>query len=496
MKIRASEKITTEILVIGSGAGGATTAATLAEAGHAVLILEEGPAFDTSHLATHSPEAIGRLYRHAGLSPLLGNANIAFVEGRCVGGSTEINSAFWQRTPSDALERWRKVYQVGELSLESLQEIFEEIEQELNVAYLDAANPPPSSARLRDGAERLGWLVKEIPRSQTTNLQGSAFAPGAKRSMSRAYLPRAIQAGAQLRADCRVTRLHYQAGRISHVTARQNGPDGPRTLYIAARQVFVCAGPIQTPALLRASGLCHNIGESLYIHPMLKVAAQFDRPMDSHRSTLPIFQVKEFWPEITLGGSVFTPGYLALTLADSGLKDAVLPSDWRNMALYYAACRGTGRGRVRALPITGEAVASYNLSKQDRASLSAGLARLGEVLFAAGAQKLYPALQFPIVLENAEQGRAFLDKPLPAAAMSLSTVHAFSSCPMGQNQKICATDSFGRVYGFENLFIADASLIPDAPGVNPQGTVMALALRNARHFSQSRKSASRVYSQV
>ena len=53
---------------------------------------------------------------------------------------------------------------------------------------------------------------------------------------------------------------------------------------------------------------------------------------------------------------------------------------------------------------------------------------------------------------------------------------------MGENQQICAVDSTGRVNGFENLHIADASMIPDAPGVNPQGTVMALALRNARHF--------------
>jgi choline dehydrogenase-like flavoprotein len=66
--------------------------------------------------------------------------------------------------------------------------------------------------------------------------------------------------------------------------------------------------------------------------------------------------------------------------------------------------------------------------------------------------------------------------------MSLSTVHAFSSCPLGEDPQHCAADSFGRVRGFRNLYIADASLIPDSPGVNPQGTVMALALRNARAF--------------
>jgi choline dehydrogenase-like flavoprotein len=58
---------------------------------------------------------------------------------------------------------------------------------------------------------------------------------------------------------------------------------------------------------------------------------------------------------------------------------------------------------------------------------------------------------------------------------------------MGENRNLCAADSFGRVHGFDNLYIADASLIPDSPGVNPQGTTMALALRNAYEFIQKNK---------
>ena len=84
-----------EIVVIGSGAGGAVTAAILAEAGRDVLVLEEGPEVDTARLDVNTPEAMLLLYRNAGLSPILGGPSIAFVEGRCVGGSTEINSAFW-----------------------------------------------------------------------------------------------------------------------------------------------------------------------------------------------------------------------------------------------------------------------------------------------------------------------------------------------------------------------------------------------------------------
>jgi choline dehydrogenase-like flavoprotein len=66
--------------------------------------------------------------------------------------------------------------------------------------------------------------------------------------------------------------------------------------------------------------------------------------------------------------------------------------------------------------------------------------------------------------------------------MGLTSVHLFSTCPMGKDETACATDSSGRLHGFDNLYLADASVIPDSPGVNPQATIMALALRNARRF--------------
>jgi choline dehydrogenase-like flavoprotein len=57
---------------------------------------------------------------------------------------------------------------------------------------------------------------------------------------------------------------------------------------------------------------------------------------------------------------------------------------------------------------------------------------------------------------------------------------------MGERADRCAVDSYGRVHGYENLFVSDASVLPDSPGVNPQGSVMAVARRNAQHFLAAR----------
>ena len=89
-----------DVLVIGSGAGGAATAATLAAAGRDVTVVEEGPWIDPDTLQPFSLEEMAAKYRHRGLAAALGNPAIAFAEGRCVGGSTEINSGLYHRLPA------------------------------------------------------------------------------------------------------------------------------------------------------------------------------------------------------------------------------------------------------------------------------------------------------------------------------------------------------------------------------------------------------------
>ena len=472
----------TQVLVIGSGAGGAITAAKLAKAGFEVLIVEEGGAVDKSDIPTHSTEAMRRWYRNNGLAPILGNVKIAFVEGKCIGGSTEINSAFWHRSMPQAIERWRAKYAIRDLTVAGLEALYPEIESELNVSPCGSQRRPRSSELLRRGLEKLQWKFMEVPRAQNIAGPGSPFVPGAKRSMSLTYIPRALQAGARLLANCRVDHIDHGSGRARRVLASVQEESGRHPLTIEAEHVFVCAGAIQTPALLRRSGIRRNVGNSLRIHPMIKVAALFDERLDSHLAALPVYQVTQFWPDITIGGSVFTPGFLAMNLSEDWENNQAQMKDWHKMALYYVACCGTGRGTVRAFPGSGEALGMYWLSKADQLNLSRGLAYIGEALFAGGARRLFPSLRRPASIDSPQESRRFLHSVIPFSVMSLSSVHVFSSCPMGENLDLCAADSFGRVHGFDNLYIADASLIPDSPGVNPQGTVMALALRNVNEF--------------
>jgi choline dehydrogenase-like flavoprotein len=111
-------------------------------------------------------------------------------------------------------------------------------------------------------------------------------------------------------------------------------------------------------------------------------------------------------------------------------------------------------------------------------ALGDGLQKLGECLFAAGAVALYPSIPGASVLCSPGDLKR-IPVELSAKRASLSTLHLFSTCPMGENEFKSATDSFGKIHGVDGLYVSDSSLLPGPTIVNPQGSVMAIAHRNA-----------------
>ena len=104
-QINSDVSTSADAVVVGSGAGGATAAYLLSEAGFEVVVLEEGGCYTSNVFNGGISEMIGILYRDAGLMPIFGKPIIAFAEGCCVGGSTVINDALCWRTPESVLNR-------------------------------------------------------------------------------------------------------------------------------------------------------------------------------------------------------------------------------------------------------------------------------------------------------------------------------------------------------------------------------------------------------
>jgi choline dehydrogenase-like flavoprotein len=480
----------TQALVIGSGAGGAVTALELARAGASVVLLEEGERHPLSDYGRSAPEAMRLLYRRRGMTPIVGSVPIGYVEGRCLGGSTEINSGFWHRTPPEILLRWKAQYDLVDALAGDLAPHFEWAEQQLAVSPYHSVWPLSTQVFQR-GIDRMGWSAMEVPRMtracECRRPCASGCSTGAKQSMARSLLPQAEAAGAKIVTRCRVKRLVRRRGRVVGVVAARTNEDGRQELVrISAEHVIVCCGPTETPSLLLRSGVKHQVAAKLVIHPMLKVAARFAEPVSSVGAPMPLLQVKEFWPEISLGGSFFSPGHLAMHLSENWPQLADRMNDLERMAIFYVAVRGTGRGSVSP-GVLGENATHlrYELSDEDHRNLCQGMARLSTLLLEAGAEEVYPCVHGLPAIRNQTESIRWLDERVPRRSLSLTTVHAFSTCPIGERLDRTAADSFGKVRRHENLYLNDASILPDSPGVNPQGSVMALARRNAQHLAAS-----------
>jgi choline dehydrogenase-like flavoprotein len=472
---QATTEMEADVLIIGSGAGGATTAAILAEAGYDVLVVEEGAWVEQGAVVPFSLAQMDQQYRAGGVTVALGAPSIAYTEGRCAGGGTEVNSGLYWRPPADLLERWRRDFRIDDFRADDILSITDEVETAISVQTVPGPHSQPSEM-LRRGAAALGWRHGEIPRWMTYP-NGNDATKGERQSMTRTYLPRAVRAGARLAVGCRVDRLEFSGGRA--VRAHTTLPDDTSGT-IRFRDVFVCGGAIQTPALLQRSGVRGNIGRTLAVHPTVKLAARFADELNVP-DDVPVHQVKEFAPHLSFGGSASNPGLVALSLLDQWPTFRRAVTDWRRMSVYYAAITSQGRGRVFSLPGMKDPIVTYRLTARDRELLRSGLARLTLLMLEAGAQDVFPSFKGAPVVRT-RRDVAAMQRAFSASKATVMTVHLCSTVPMGEVAERCGANSFGRVHGCENVLVNDASLLPTAPGVNPQASVMAFAIRNARHF--------------
>jgi choline dehydrogenase-like flavoprotein len=464
-----------DVAVIGSGPGGAVAALRCAEAGLKVIMIEEGQHRMLDSAPHFSRDEILQKYRNAGIEVALSKTKLSFVEGRCVGGGSEINRGLYHRTPDYVLEDWSRKYGVAGLTVETLGPHFEACEKIALVEYLPG-KAPWISTKLQEGGQALGWNAIEAPRLFH---YASGRNGGRKQSMTETFVPRFLKAGGRLLPDMRARKV-LRAGKSWTIQAVHGSVSAKQqATEIRAERVFVACGAVQTPALLRRSGIRSNVGNTLRFHPMIKLVAEFDDEVNLPGDLDPVHQIKEFEPRFSMGCSISKPEILGLALANHSGHFRHVAENWKRMGIYYVQTGG-GIASVRNLPGFNDPLIRINFSNEDLRTFAEGMKRLAEALFAAGARRIFPSVPGLPILKNVDQLRT-LPELFTGGDGSLTSVHVFSSCPMGENAALTATDSYGRVHGTDGLYISDASLLCEPTVVNPQGTVMAVCHRNVMH---------------
>ena len=469
-----------DVVIVGSGAGGAVAAATLAEAGLDVVVLEAGASYDRESYPENPLDAIAQLYRDGGLTMAEGRPPIPVPVGRTVGGTTVVNSGTCFRAPEPVLTRWRE--QHGVTWADELAPDFAEAEEFLRVTPVDPERMGRNGQLAMEGAAAIGASGGPISRNAGNCVQCSSCPYGcaidAKQGMHVSYLPRAVAAGARLRAGVEARRILVEGGRAVGVRCRLSGLGKNGGYEVRARRATIVAGgALGTPELLLRSRLGgREVGRNLRIHPACWVGARYEEEVRGWDGVMQSYYVDEWESERVLLEATFTPlPFGGAWLLGSGREHQEAILGVGHVGSIGVHLSDESKGTV-GLAGDGQLRATYDLTADDAGQLAFGIARAAEIHFAAGATEVYPNIGRVPLLRPGDLAEFEVLRVRPSE-LRLEAFHPMGTARISADDDgVCAAD--GSVNGVQGLYAADASLFPTSVGVNPMMTIIAFAKRS------------------
>jgi choline dehydrogenase-like flavoprotein len=353
---------------------------------------------------------------------------------------------------------------------------------------------------VRRGAEALGLRSQPIPRPTRdcagTGQCGFGCPRDAKQAMHLTHLPDAAQHGARIYARCKVDRLLLSGRRATGVTAHildERGAPTGQTASFRARAVLLCAGALMTPVLLARHrlGRSGGVGRNLRIHPGAGITGRFSEVIHGWQGVMQSYAIEEGLDAGYLLEATFPPlgmTYSAAALPGVGEEHAERLAAYAHMASIGSIVSDTATGRVRELPGLGPSML-YRMNAEDVRRAIESTALAARVLFAAGAEEVYPGLPAVPVLRTSADAEGLASRRWRAKDLKMSAYHPMGTARMGRDPARSVCDPFGRVHETENVYVADTSLFPGSTHVNPQFTLMALCRNVAEHFLDGWKTA-------
>ncbi len=497
-KLRGVQDWRADVVIVGSGSSGAVTASTLAAAGLDVLVLEEGPHVKPSEYGKMRPsESLRKIWRDGAMTAAIGVGDTPIINvtmGRCVGGSSVLTGGVCFRTPEHVLHTWQTDRGLPGFGADEMSPYFEQVERDVHVETVPEDMRSRSTQLWNEGAKKAWGIELDPTRRNTRDCSGHGRCnfgcpQGSKMSVDVSYLPRAMADGTNVASGCLVERIETQRGNAVGVSGRllnRNGKPGD-AFRVHAKTVVLAAGAAHTPLLLLRSGIrgrSGQVGRNLTLHPAFRMTARFDEPVSGWKGALQSAYTDAFLESdaFTLISVFVPPSTIAAGIPGFGPEFMERVGGMDKIAMFGGLIHDEGGGRVRRGPGR-EPIMTYRMTPADRAALPKLVRRLGDAYIAAGARELY----LPILGHAPVDADAFakLDlEKVPARRYECSSQHPLGTTRMGDDPRRSVVDATGAVWDVGGLFVVDGGVIPTSLGVNPQQTIMAIAMRLSQGIAE------------
>lgn len=482
-----------DVCIVGSGPGGAVSAAVLQAAGKKVVVVEEGGYFTEERFRMLEADAYVHLYQE-GAQRVTKDLSVALYQGRAVGGSSVVNWTTCFRLRQRVHDHWRTEHGVDGFSAADLEPHYQAVESRLGVEKVARQQLNRNNALLLAGCEKLGFHADTLSRNVRgcgqTGYCGLGCPLGAKQSMRKTYLADALNSGATVISRARADRFERQGNRIVSLDAtlldalgRQ--PTGAR-LRVEADRFIVAAGAIGSPALLLRSGIDVGglVGGRTFIHPTVALVGHHSERVDPYYGAPQTVASEHF---IDRGAEVgflieaapLHPSFFATGISDYGVahrqKMDKLPYTQAVIAIHADGFHDDVQGGQVGLSLGGQPQLDYTPEPRVRRAFVESHKQVARILLAAGAEQVFTSHEPAVHLRSIDEVEK-LDRPSYAPnALFVGSAHLMGGCRMGKRGSAVVDDERLQVFGQDNLHVIDGSVFPTSLAVNPQLTIYALA---------------------
>jgi choline dehydrogenase-like flavoprotein len=494
-ELGAPLRLRADVVVVGSGAGGAVVASQLARAGRSVVVLEEGPFVEPSEYGRLTPmNTFRRCAREAGLMAAVGLGESPFISvlaGRCVGGSSVLTGGVCFRIPDEIVHGWSTELGLGGMNLRALEPHYLAVEERVHVETVPESMRSRGAERFVEGAAKLGIPMKPVRRN-TRGCRGTSRCNfgcphGAKLSVDVSFLPDACANGAVVVSDARVDRVSITGGVARGVTGRLIDADRQARVpfEVRASAVVVACGSLHTPLLLAASGIeSPHVGRHLTLHPAVRVSAVFDDVVEGWDGAMqPVYSDHFAADGITLVGVHPAVSLLSAGFPGVGASHRALVHETPRVGVFGGMIHDDGGGRVRR-GFGREPIVTYRMAQRDRPRLVRLVEILGRMAFAAGAREVAMPIFGASTLKSEAEIDALVARPPTVRRIECTAFHPLGSARMSASPEAGVVDEHAQSWQVANLFVADGSILPTSIGVNSQLPIMAVAHKVAEGIAE------------